>query len=200
MSAPRFKVNNPSLQNVFDKITDYLNYLDRKQKKIIAGENIRKDETADEIIIHGTPAGAGGDGVAVADCKCPFEVTFEQVEDSDPVVFKGIVDYGHINGRLVERTEFATDIDPEDDEAKFLVADVTFGGHGEYANSTFEELDDLPDQPEPEEDYVTNAQIVIGIRQGVAFNRIIGCGNILIYQTPLFSENNKYFTYEMVVV
>lgn len=199
MKAPRVKVNNPFLQQVFDKYSDYLDSLP-KPKQVIAGEFIRKDETLDQIIIHGTPAGAGGGGGSVVSCECPFEVRFEQEEDSDPTTYKGTIEYGRVNNTLVDETEFATGIDTDEESSKFLVATISFSSVGGISNIAYEEETGIPDAHEPEEGLPTEAKVVMGVRTGINFKRIIGCGNLLVYPIPIQTLEENYYTYEVVCV
>lgn len=198
MKAPRFRFNNNSLQQAFDRISDYLDSLP-KQKTIIAGENIRKQESVDEVVIHGTPSGQGGGGGTIA-CNCPWDVEFVVVEDSDPVRYKAIMTYGRVNNSTTDEIELATGIDPTDDDPteKYVVLEVQFGSTGGISSYSISENSSIPTPPDPSQSYPTNAEIVLGVRKGMAFHRIIGCHNLAIYPIRVGANDSNYWTYEVM--
>ena len=199
MKAPRFRINNPALQKIFDRYSDFLDNLP-KQKKIVAGENMRKAESADEIILHGSAEGVGGGGT-VAQCECPWEVAFEAEEGSDPQTFKFVVKYGRVNNQTTEETEITTGIDPteENPTEQYVILTATFSSAGGVSNIQWSEEGSLPEAEDPSSDFPTEGKIVLGVRQGMRFTRIWGCHNALMYPISLYQvDGTQRFTYEVI--
>lgn len=201
MKAPRFRFNNSALQNAFDRLTDHIDSLS-KSKKIVAGENIRKQETQDEIIIHGTPAGAEARPQSTP-CECPWDVEFIKEESSGgDDTYKAVMYYGRVNNATTDKVELATSIDPteENPTTKYVILSVTFGTSGGISTYQIKEQEDLPDDAEPSETYPTNAEIVLGVREGMVYHRIIGCHNIAIYPIRIGGMESQYWSYEVISV
>mgnify|MGYP000983227277 CR=1 FL=1 len=198
MKAPRFRFNNNSLQKAFDKIADHLDKIP-KHKKIIAGENLRKQESVDEVILHGTPAGGKG-GAGAPDCNCPWDVKFEAEEDSDPTTYKAVMTYGRVNNSVTDETELKTGIDPtaKNPSPQYVCLEVTFGTTGGIETWSISEEGSIPDAPAPEQSYPTSAKIVIGVRKGMTFHRIVGCHNLVIYPIRIGGDDSAYWSYEVM--
>ncbi len=95
------------------------------KKKIVAGENIRKTENNDEIIIHGSAEGVGGGGAV--GCDCPFEVRFERNEGAE-ASYTCIMGHGRVNNTTTDEAELHDKLVARNDadEAQFTILEVTF--------------------------------------------------------------------------
>lgn len=198
MKAPRFRFNNSALQKAFDKMADHMDKMP-KQKKIIAGENIRKQEGMDEVIIHGTPAGGKG-GAGAPDCNCPWDVRYEKEDGSDPPTYEAIMTYGRVNNSVTDEFQLATGIDPKqkNPSPKYVCLEVTFGSTGGIESYALSEEASIPTPDPPSTSYPSNAKIVIGVREGMAFHRIVGCHNLAIYPIRVGGDDSGYWSYEVM--
>jgi hypothetical protein len=201
MKAPRFRFNNSALQNAFDRLTDHIDSLSQS-KKVVAGENIRKQETQDEIIIHGTPAGAQVQPQDNA-CSCPWDVEFiKEDNESGDERYTAMMYYGRVNNVTTDKVELKTNIDPSDEspEEKYVILSVAFGTNGGISEYQITEEGSMPDDAKPSLAYPTNAKIVLGVREGMAYHRIIGCHNIAIYPIRIGGMESQYWSYEVISV
>jgi len=198
MKSPRFNFNNPSLQSAFDKIADHMDRME-VPKKIIAGENIRKVENKDEIIIHGSAEGLGGGGGAV--CDCPFEVYF-QLAGNESGNYECVIGHGRVNNTTTDEVTLHDNIvaGNEDDVAQFTILEVTFGSTGGISQYSITESGDIPTAHEPTETYPTSAKVVLGVRTNMKYQRIIGCHNLSLHPIRVGgnSMTTQYWTYEVL--